>query len=41
MHTSLLYGSLKTLGMIVIVTLAAALAYAGYMAIVHWSGIGV
>ncbi len=41
MHTSLVYGSLKTLALIVIAVLVVALAYAGYMSIVHWSGIGV
>ncbi len=41
MHTSLVYGSLKALALIVIAVLVVALAYAGYMSIVHWSGIGV
>jgi hypothetical protein len=35
------YASLKGVGYVVLLTMLGAVVFAGYMATVHWAGIGV
>jgi hypothetical protein len=35
------YKSLKVVGYLVVVSMVGSLAFAGYVALVHWTGIGV
>jgi hypothetical protein len=36
-----MYTSFKLIGYVVILAMLGALAFAGYLAVVHWNGIGV
>jgi len=35
------YASLRVVGYVVLLSMLAALAFAGYITLVHWTGIGV
>lgn len=41
MHSSALYAPLKILSAVVIALMLAAIAYAAWIAVRYWSGIGV
>jgi hypothetical protein len=36
-----MYTSLKLIGYVVVLAMLGALAFAAYLAVVHWNGIGV
>ncbi len=41
MQGSALSGTFKTVGYVVVVLIASAMAYAGYISLKYWAGIGV
>lgn len=41
MTSDAVYGSLKVVGYVVLLTMVGSVAFAGYIVALHWTGIGV
>jgi hypothetical protein len=41
MQSATIHAPLKIVALVVLLLMAAAAVYAGYMAVTHWTGIGV